>query len=266
MSKTPLIALLTDFGSADHYVASIKGVILSALPEARFVDITHQIPPQDIRAGAFQLLSSYESFPAGTLFMCVVDPGVGSERKILYAETESRHFIAPDNGILSWVFEKEKPVRLFDVSNLKLEKEPSRTFHARDIMAPAAAKVLKGESPDKWGVPQKNWEKLSFPAVKKTGASWEGEILAVDTYGNLITNFRSEEILDLAEHSKLWFDWEGKSPAVRGLAKSYSEADPGKLLAIEGSAGFIEISVRDGNAAKETGLKVGSKINVQFRT
>lgn len=265
MTRVPVVCFLTDFGLSDPYAGVMKGVLLKDWPEAQLVDITHDVPPQDVRNAAFQLLESYRYFPEGALFMCVVDPGVGSGRKIIYAEADGWEFLAPDNGLLSWVLEEAPPQRVYALDIDKVVKGPvSRTFHGRDIFAPAAARLLNGEEVESFAQPAKDWVKLPFPHVIKTGAMWMGEILAVDRFGNLITNFRTNEINPLAEKSRMWIEINEKA-TIRGLSESYAAVEPGKLLAIGGSAGFVEISVRDGNAARQTKLNVGSKISLYFR-
>jgi len=266
VSRTPLVALLTDFGLSDNYVGVMKGIIQSKLPQAKIIDITHNVPAQNVRWGAFQLLTSYKSFGRGTLFICVVDPGVGSRRKIIYAETDQYKFIAPDNGLLSWVFDEQTPRRAWDISQNELKNKASQTFHGRDIMAPIAAKVLMGEDPHTLGVPMKDWQKLPFPAVQKHGSLWEGSVVAIDGFGNIITNVKTEELKELTSHSKLWVDWGRTGESIRGLSESYSSVQEGKALVLGGSAGFIEISVRNGNAAKKTSLKLDDKIKFHFRT
>lgn len=263
----PVVALLTDFGLVDHYAATMKGVILSHAPSVQFVDITHKVPAQNVRAGAYQLLASYRYHPAATLFLCVVDPGVGSSRRLLYAEAGGWRFLAPDNGLLSWVFESEPPSRVIDISSPPgLPPFPSRTFHGRDILAPVAGRLVQGEAPTNFGDVTDVWEKLSFPTVKKFGTLWKIEVIAVDGFGNLVTNLRSDEVAPVAAKSKLWFELGAFPGSLRGLSDTYTSVEPGKLLAIQGSAGFIEISVRDGNAAALTHLGPGDEIRVNFRT
>jgi len=259
-------ALLTDFGISDHYVGSMKAALIKAAPDARLIDLTHSIPPQDVRTGAFQLRVSYRSHPAGTLFLCVVDPGVGSERRLLYAEAGAWKFIAPDNGLLSWTFEETPPSLLIDISRSAGDAHVSRTFHGRDILAPAAGRLLNGEPPTGLGPVVTDYERLPFPPVEKVGGLWRGQILAIDAYGNLITNLKADELAPLAKRSKVWFDLATHEGAVRGLSASYASVDEGRLLAIEGGSGFIEIAVRNGSAARTTGLKTGDAVVANFRT
>lgn len=260
-----VVALLTDFGLSDHYVGTLKAVILADAPGTQIVDLTHSVPPQDVRTAAFQLRSSYRFHPPETLFVCVVDPGVGSDRKILYAEAGRWRFLAPDNGLLSWTFDEVPPTLLLDVS-LPPSRTISRTFHGRDVMAPVAARLLNGDSPTSLGTAMPDCVRIPFPAVEKRGGMWRGQVVAVDTYGNLITNLRSAELAPLAAHSKLWFDLVSHKASIRGMAPTYASVDEGRLLATEGSSGFIEIAVRNGNAAQVTGLKSGDPVVANFLT
>ncbi len=257
-AQNSLVCLLTDFGVKDTYVGVVKGILLAAVPSLQLVDLTHSIPPQDIRAAAFELMASVSEFPKNTMFISIVDPGVGSDRKILYAEGGGHRFMAPDNGLLSWVFKNKKPTKVIAI-------DP--TFHGRDIFAPMAGRILKGEALSKMGKAVKTWEKLTFPQVKKIGSQWQGEILHVDGFGNLITNFLSKDLAPLRNSSKVWFDFgaSDKPLTVRGLADSYSAVDKGKFLAIPGSAGFIEISVREGDASQSAGISRGAPVTVHFR-
>lgn len=266
MSAPPVISLLTDFGLSDHYVSDVKGVLLSILPEAQIVDITHNIPPQNIRAAAYQLLASYRHQPAGALFLCVVDPGVGSGRKIIYAEAGGWRFIAPDNGLLSWVLDTVKPQLLLQLNDSLPVKQPvSSTFHGRDVMAPVGARILAGKNPSEFGVPVNSYMKLPFPIVLKHGSMWQGEVLAVDGFGSLITNFRSSEVSPLASTSKMWVEFDKTSATIRGLSGAYASVEPGQPLALEGSGGFIEISVNQGSAASRLNLSIGDRVSIHFR-
>jgi len=266
-SQGPLVCLLTDFGETDSYVGVMKGVLMSVAPEAKVVDLSHGIAPQDVRAGAFQLLSSFRHFPKETMFVCVVDPGVGSARKIIYMEAGSWRFVGPDNGLLSWVAAEVKPKLIIDIDFKKFaRKKISKTFHGRDIIAPLAGRLMNGEPPEGFGRRMKSLVKLPFPRPFKSGARWTGEIIAVDRYGNLVTNIRSDDVSTLTSGAKIWMELGKQKNTIRGLSESYTAVDPGKFLAIEGSAGFLEISVRDGNAKKKSGMDVGSPVVLNFRT
>ncbi len=261
------VALLTDFGTRDSFVGVMKGVLLKSSPELSVVDVTHEIPPQDVRLGAFHLRAAYADFPRGTLFLAVVDPGVGSDRKIIYAEAGGQKFLAPDNGLLSWVFEKTPPSLVFEIPlSASPVKEISSTFHGRDVFAPVAGRILNGESPSSFGKLISTWATLLFPKVNKVGSMWKGEVLCVDGFGNLITNFETKDVEQFSKAAKLWIELGEPPITIRGLASSYSSVEKGKLLAIGGSVGFLEISVRDGSAAKQSHLSSGSRITLYFRT
>ena len=273
---SPLVVLLTDFGCVDSFVGAMKGAILQKAPKAVIVDLCHHIPQGDIRAAAFQLMISFQYFPPKSLFVSVVDPGVGSGRKILYAKTARYRFLAPDNGLLSWTFEKQPPLEVREVKNQKLFLHPvSRTFHGRDIFAPAAGALLSGTPPSALGPAIKNYRRIPFPRPRKTPSGIEGEILSVDRFGNLITNLTPKELPPppYAFHAGRPLRNKEDVSAVPGpipygralipnLSKCYQEVSTGKLLAIQGSSGYIEISVRDGNASQKLRLKTGGKIQV----
>ncbi len=258
----PTFCLLTDFGLNDHYVGTMKGVLLSHLPDAQIIDINHNVEPQNVRAAAYELLSTHSYQPAESVFICVVDPGVGTARPILLARAGSWWFVAPDNGLLSWVFDRHKPSEIYRVPS---PPDASHTFHGRDIIAPVAARLKQGEPASTLGERVESYVKIPFPIVLKNGAMWQGEILAVDDFGNLITNVRSEEILPYAKASKLWIEFEESSSTIRGLSPSYGSVEVGNLCAVEGSDGFIEIAANQADAADITGLDVGDRITFHFR-
>ena len=253
MSAMPIVCLLTDFGLADHYVADMKGVLLSQLSNVQIVDVNHSIPAQDVHSAAYQLLVSHRHQPEGALFICVVDPGVGTRRNILYAEAGAWRFIAPDNGLLSWVLEALKPKMLLQLN------EPQS-------FAAIGARILSGEDPKKIGKAASSIVKLPFPVVLKHGSMWQGEILAIDGFGSLVTNFRSSEVAPLAASSKLWIEFDKTTTTIRGLSQTYADVEPGKPLAFSGSDGFLEISVNQGHAASELNLTVGDRVSLHFRT
>lgn len=255
--------LLTDFGLTDHYVGTMKGVLISKLPDAQIIDINHNIPAQDIRAAAYELLVSYSYQPHGAIFVCVVDPGVGSDRPILLAHAGPWWFIAPDNGLLSWVLEIQKPTELY---HIPVPDQASHTFHGRDVMAPVAIQLAQGVAPSELGRHADHYAQLPFPVVLKHGSMWQGEVLAIDVFGNLITNVRIDEIKPYARSSKLWIEFDKNSTTIRGLSTTYSAVDVGKLCAIEGSHGYIEIAVNGGNAAASTALAIGDRVTFHFRT
>ncbi|MBI2870945.1 MAG: SAM-dependent chlorinase/fluorinase [Candidatus Omnitrophica bacterium] len=248
----PIITLLTDFGTKDSYVAQMQGVILSALPEARIVHLGHEIPPQNVRKAGLFLLAAYGYYPAGTLHVVVVDPGVGTGRKILAIETSRYRFLVPDNGLIGPVLENEKLVRAVTVTKRKLFREPvSTTFHGRDCFAPAAAHWVKHGSLRGLGpaIPSSmiKREKL-FSAVEATPHGLQGLVMDHDTFGNLITNIHRSDLARLGKTRKLKTEVLGH--AIPGLSTTYADGKSGEPIALIGSLGFVEIAVNRGSALK----------------
>jgi len=257
-----IITLLTDFGERGPYVASMKGVILGINPEARIVDITHQIPPQDILEAAYILHTSHRYFPKGTIHIIVVDPGVGSRRRIIALKTEDHIFIAPDNGVLSLILKNEETKEIIEITNEKYFLKPvSDTFHGRDIFSPVAAYLSKG-------IPLRNLGKriekikelkIAKPEVKKE--KLVGRIIHIDRFGNLVTNIDRKTLSKLKiKNEKVKIEI-GKRK-ITGVKKYYISVKRGELLALFGSSGFLEISVNLGNASKVLGIGKGARIKV----
>ena len=246
-----MITLLTDFGTADYFVGAVKGAILSVDPKAVIVDITHEIPPQDIEAGAFTLLASYKTFPAGTIHVAVVDPGVGSTRRPIVVSANEQFFVGPDNGIFSYICDRESSHRTFHITAEKyFRPSPSSTFHGRDIFAPVAAALSKGVKLKKLGSEIEDEVRLgSLDSVPR--------IIHVDRFGNCVTNITRD----------LFKDWENVTLSINGKTISdfrtfYGEASSKSPFAIWGSAGFLEISINGGSAAKVLRVKRGDKVTV----
>jgi len=256
-----VIALLTDFGLSDNFVGVMKGVIYGINPEVRIIDLCHQIESYNVREAAFLLKSSYPYFPEGTVFLVVVDPGVGSERKSIIMETENYFFVAPDNGVLSFLLERDIK-RIIQISNEKYFLKPvSRTFHGRDIFAPVAAHLSKGEKVENFGSPIKDIEKIELPEprVEKNGLS--GEVIYVDRFGNLITNINKDTFLRFVGGKKFQIVM-GKATISR-ISSSYKEGKKGLPLAIFGSFDNLEISLYGDDASRGLNLKKGSKIYIK---
>jgi S-adenosylmethionine hydrolase len=257
--KIPGIVLLTDFGTRDPFVGVLKGVLLRTGAPVPCVDLTHEVPPQDIRTAAFHLMTSYAFFPLGTLFIAIVDPGVGTPRHILYAETSKYRFLAPDNGLLSWALARETKVRVRRVENAGLGLKPvSATFHGRDIFAPAAGALTKGLSPAKLGPEAKSWEKIPFPSVWNAGEKIEGEVLVIDHFGNLITNLQPKDL----DPEETWVFSVGNSGPMP-WQPAYGSVAPGQPMAVSGSAGYIELSLRNGSAADQWNVQTSAKVLAQ---
>lgn len=258
-----IIALLTDFGVRDPFVGVMKGVILANFPHARIVDLTHEIEPQDVQAGAFALQGAWRYFSEGTVFVAVVDPGVGSTRQMVYGVRESRLFIGPDNGILSYVLRADDPTWKLHVDKFSLP-ERSSTFHGRDIFAPAAAKLAQGYPPEFAGDPLERLRNLDRPKPKldKDG-SLLGEVVSVDRFGNLITTIAREDLRAFAGGTPGILNITIGKQAVGKLLNTYSDGKPGEPLALVNSLGHLEIAVRDGSAAQVLGITRGAEVRAR---
>jgi len=252
--KTKFISLITDFGTNDSFVSSMKGVIYSIYPAVNIIDITHQIQPQNIKMGAFYLMVTMKYMPKNTLFIVVIDPDVGTGRGIIWAKTKNYQFISPDNGLLSWVEEKEKIIesRFINNSDLFLPNISS-TFHGRDIIAPVAAHVAKGLPENKIGPIFNNYRKFPFPHPIRSGNNLTGEVISIDNFGNVITNITKEYI-----SVKSIFTIGNMT--IKGLHLTYASVKEKEPLSLIGSFGFLEFSIRNGNFAKTYGIKIGDKV------
>ncbi|MBD3418721.1 MAG: hypothetical protein GF398_01260 [Chitinivibrionales bacterium] len=252
------IALLTDFGTQDWYVAAMKAVMLRICPRAQFVDISHAVTPGDIRQAAFVLLSSYSYFPDRTVFLIVVDPGVGSERDVLVAETDSSLVVAPDNGVASYMLKACSPVATCRGTNSKfMLSKLSTTFHGRDIFAPIAAHLAAGVAPAECGDPLPHPVELAWPEATITSRELKGEVVYIDRFGNAITSIDTDRLQKLPPGVYQAYLPNGMSLPVHAY---YQEVAAGMPLAITGSGGLIEISINQGNAARRLGLHIGSCI------
>jgi len=253
----PILTLTTDFGLADHYVGAMKGVILGICPRARLVDISHQVTPFAIPEGAYTIAQAYRYFPRGTVHIVVVDPGVGSARRPILVEAAEQYFVAPDNGVLSLIFAREKhKVRLI-ASDRYFLKQVSATFHGRDIFAPVAAHLAKGISPSRIGKAIQDYLRPPFEKPRPTGnRAWSGNILKIDRFGNIITNFRAE---DFPAMDQLII---GRT-RVRRMVGTYTEGRAGELVAIAGSSGYLEVSVNQASAAQKIGCASGDPCQIR---
>jgi len=249
------IALLTDFGTKDYFVGAMKGAILSINERTSIIDITHEIPPQDVLFANFILRACYKDFPIKTIFVAVVDPEVGSERKAILVETENFCFIAPDNGLLSFVFDEEESFRVFELTNRKFfAAEVSRTFHGRDVFARVAAHLSKGINPNEFGAEIKDFIHIKTAEPRKiSGREIEADIIHIDHFGNLITNLKQT---DLPENFTLKIN--GKM--INKLQSFFAEAERSELFMILGSAGFLEIAAFQDSAEKLLNVQINQKV------
>lgn len=262
-----IISLSTDFGVSDPYAGIMKGVILSIAPRVTVVDLSHGIAPQDVTGAAVLIDAAFGFFPENSVHVVVVDPGVGSERAVIAAESSGHFFLAPDNGVLTKILARGSTETLVSVENPEFFCHPvSRTFHGRDIFAPVAARMARGEPLDNFGPRRSPADlvRLSLPAphVSDSG-ELEGQVVAIDHFGNLITNLDEKS---LARFSPAWnaddlWVYIGEH-CIKGLSDSYQAVAPGQLLAIIGSSGYLEISVNTGDARSCCGAERGSPVRV----
>jgi len=259
----PIVTLLTDFGWKDTYVAQMKGVILGIAPSARLVDMTHEIPPQDVAMASRTLASILSVFPPGTIHACVIDPGVGSDRCFLLARTQGQVIIAPDNGLISPLLQTTESIEIREMSETWFRRIPfSSTFHGRDLVAPAAGHLAAGIPPERFG-PLFSGNPIRIDLPQPISYAWgvKGAVVDIDHFGNLLTNITPD-------------DWNGHSPdelevvignrTISPLIDFYSQADEGELLALISSFGTLEIACRNGNAATLLGAFRGMSVELRF--
>ncbi len=240
----------------------MKGVILSILPQATVIDITHDVPPFEILNAAFTIAQSYAYFPKGSVHVVVIDPGVGSSRRALLTEAGGQFFISPDNGVMTMVYQKETH-RVRSITNRKFfRSEVSRTFHGRDVFAPCAAHLAAGSKPAAFGKRITDYIRLAVISPTQTGRRiWMGSVLKVDRFGNLITNFHVEQFPDVATRP---FELSIGLRQLYGLAPTFSECDPGQPCILLGSSGYLEVVINQASAATELGCGVGTPAELTF--
>jgi S-adenosylmethionine hydrolase len=256
----PVVTLLTDFGAGSGYPAQMKGEVLRRLPDATLVDLSHEVAPFDVRAGALLLEACVPHFPAGAVHLAVVDPGVGTARRpICVVGADGRRLVGPDNGLFTPFLGGGARVFLLADPGI-VPRDPSPTFHGRDLFAPVAAWLAGGGDPERLGPCLGDPVGLSWPSARRTADGLQGECLAADTFGNLITSIRR---VDLAGGDPMEVAI-GTRPAR--LVGTYGEANPGELVALWGSAGRLELAVREGSAARATGLGPGAPVRLRFRS
>jgi len=259
----PIITLTTDYGTNDHLVGALKGVILKINPDVNIVDITHNVTPYDLLDGALAIGSSYSYFPPRTIHVVVVDPGVGTDRRPLLVSAETQYFVAPDNGVLSLVYEREESilVRHANVEHYYLQPL-SKTFHGRDIFAPVAAWLSKGSQAAAMGDEITDYKKFSMPRPKAADGVMKGVVLRVDSFGNLVSNFRPEDLPASAlENGTVHF--QVGSQTISRLVDTFANGNPGEPFAYIGSNGFVEFGVNRGNASKTIGAGRGVTVTLR---
>ena len=259
----PVIALLTDFGLQDHYVGAMKGAILSSCPEATLVDVTHDVPAHDVGAGALALDAAYRHFPEGTVFVAVVDPGVGSERRPIAARAGRWLFVGPDNGVFTYVLDAEPAARVHLIVNTRLLREPtSAVFHGRDCFGPVGGRLARGLALEEVGPPVTDAVRLELPPKARTDDGWEGAVLHVDRFGNLTTNLLEGDLAAVAGERLSDLEVRLGSESLP-LVRSYSDVAPGRACALVGSSGRLEIAVRLGRADALPGAGKGARVLVR---
>lgn len=279
MNPSPTITLLTDFGLQDAYVGVMKGVLLRLCPRARLADLTHDIAPQNVRQAAYTLWSAYRYFPPNTVFLVVVDPGVGTPRAPIAVATSHGHFVAPDNGVLSYTLRELEVHHVACLDNATYHLQPtSRTFHGRDIFSPAAAYLACGVPLTELGTPQTDWQQLAPPILHAEGALLRGEVLHIDHFGNVITSLGRMDWVDMhtlrltpafgvKTAPSLGFSAQRCTVtvgghALHGVQSTYGAVPVGTLAALVGSSGMLEIGVNQGNAAQRLGVTLGDEVTL----
>lgn len=257
-----IVSLTTDFGQQNGFVGVMKGVIWGIAPETHIADITHQIPPQNVRLGAYALWRVIPFFPPGSVHIAVVDPGVGTQRRPIGLKIGDQYFIVPDNGLITTMLEEGEragdDIQIVHLNNPEYWlPEVSRTFHGRDIFAPTGAHLAQGVPLQELGDPINDPIRIDFLQPKKTDYGWEAHITIIDVFGNLTTDLPVKYIPDANE---VTFHY--KDHTIPGLVESYGHREPGELIALVDSENYIEISVVNGSAAEKTGANIGDIIEV----
>jgi S-adenosyl-L-methionine hydrolase (adenosine-forming) len=265
VARAPIITLTTDFGTNDHFVGTIKGVILGTAPETCIIDISHAVQPFDILDGSLTISQAYSYFPSGTVHMVIVDPGVGTVRRPILMTGDRHQFVAPDNGVLSLIYDREEriSVRHITADHYFLPSR-SNTFHARDIFAPVAAYLAKGIEPNRFGDEITDYVRFAAPRPKPVDErTLRGVVLKVDRFGNLITNITPQDAPKLFEPTPPAFQIAvGAKGQVTRICSNYAEGAPGEVFGILGSMGFLEIATNRGSAYQLLSAGKGSEVNV----
>lgn len=257
----PVIALLSDFGSRDHYVGTMKGVMLGICPDVTFVDITHEIAPHDVLDGAIELAAAYRFFPAGTIFLAVVDPGVGSGRRGIAAEIGDYRFVCPDNGLLSAVIRDVPPKKVVELTERRYARPTvSRTFEGRDRFAPGAAWIAKGIQLSALGRNVPELQKLDIPQAALTDDDLRGAVLRIDRFGNLVTNIDRKTFEKFPKGEGVQITAGGA--AVGRLVATYADIQSGEVCALFGSTDHLELAANAGSAADIMGLTRGAIVQI----
>ncbi len=259
-----IISLTTDFGLKDHYVGAMKGAILSVNHSANLIDISHSISSGDIFHGAFVMAEACGLFPDGTVHLGVVDPGVGGPRRAVIVETERFLFVGPDNGLLSLMAEGDGIKRIFEIKNERYMRDVvSRTFHGRDIFGPVAGHLSLGVPPGEFGPEARELDMINLRPPECVEGGINGEVIYIDSYGNIITNIDAELIESGLGTTEIELDIKGRR--VKGLYRSYASLGEGELGALTGSSGRVEVAADEANGAEALGVVIGDKVRIEKR-
>jgi S-adenosylmethionine hydrolase len=264
VAQPPIITLTTDFGIQDHFIGTIKGVILSTAPEAQVVDLCHAVQAFDVLDGALTIAQSYSYFPARTVHMVIVDPGVGTARRPLVVSTEKYLFVAPDNGVLSLIYDREERLSVRHITAEHYFLQPvSNTFHARDIFSPIAAYLAKGVDPARMGEEVSDFVRFSAPRPKSVdNRTLRGVVLKVDRFGNLITNITPQDApMVFGEQPPAFKIVVGKREITQ-IRNAYADGAPGEVFGIVGSMGYLEIAANRSAASKLVEGGKGTDVNI----
>ncbi len=256
--KPAILTLTTDFGLGGPYVAALKGVLLDLAPGAQLVDVCHTISPQNILEGGFVLAGIVDAFPTGTVHLVVVDPGVGSERRLIAVSVADQWFVLPDNGLITGVVRGRTPAGTWEIDNPALRRPiVSATFHGRDILAPAAAHLVKGGDPAELGPPRFGFITLKNFEPNAHDQDFVGEVIFRDAFGNLITNVNADHLGDVPRDS---WTVEIAGERIQGIVRTYSDRPTGTLIALVGSSGWVEVAAVNGDAARQLTAGAGTTV------
>jgi len=264
VARPPIVTLTTDFGIQDHFIGTIKGVILENVPDVRFVDISHAVQPFDIFDGALTIAQAYSYFPSGTVHLVVVDPGVGTERRPIVVSTEKYTFVGPDNGVFSLIYDREERLSVRHITADHYFLQPvSNTFHARDIFAPITSYLAKGVDLDRMGEEVSDFVRFAAPRPKALDEhTLRGVVLKVDRFGNLITNITPQDAPMLFQAQPAGFKIVVGTKEITQVHSAYAEGGPGEVFGLLGSMGYLEIATNRGSAAKLVEAGKGSEVKI----
>jgi S-adenosylmethionine hydrolase len=262
----PIITLTTDFGTNDHFVGAMKGVILEIVPEATIVDISHAVQAFDVLDGAIAISQAYSYFPTGTVHCVIVDPGVGTSRRPILASSDGYHFVAPDNGVLSMIYAREERIHVRHITSDHYFRQPvSNTFHGRDVFSPVAAYLAKQVDSHKFGEEIEDYVKFAAPKPKAVAENRiRAVVLKVDRFGNLVTNVTPQDIPALFAEKAAGFKITVGNKEITSIHSNYAAGEPGEVFGILGSMGYLEIAANRGAAAQLTGAGKGSEVIVML--